>query len=83
MQHQRHSYIDSIDVLDLSRGRLGLHRSLESKDNLCRNVAHAAPSRPFVEFHIFPKSLRFGFVHNLFFSMHSIKRDIDVGDSIH
>ena len=47
VQHQRHSYIDSIDVLDLPRGRLCLHGSLESQNNHCRNVAHAALSRPY------------------------------------
>ena len=46
VQHQRHSYIDSIDVLDLPRGRLCLHGSLDSQNNHCRNVAHAALSRP-------------------------------------
>ena len=46
VQHQRHSYIDSTNVLDLPRGPLCLHGSLESQDNLCRNVAHAALHRP-------------------------------------
>ena len=49
VQHERQSYIDSIDVLDLPRGRLCLHGSLESQNNHCRNVAHAALSRPFVD----------------------------------
>ena len=45
MQHQRHSNIDSIDVMDLSRDPLCFHSSLESQDNLRRNVAHAASKR--------------------------------------
>ena len=46
VQHEQHSHRDSIDVLDRSRGPLCLHGSLESEDNLCRIVAHAAPHRP-------------------------------------
>ena len=46
VQHEQHSHRDYIDVLDRSRGPLCLHGSLESEDNLCRIVAHAAPHRP-------------------------------------
>ena len=46
VQHEEHSHRDSIDVLDRFRGPLCLHGSLESEDNLYRNVAHAAPHRP-------------------------------------
>ena len=49
VQHEQHSHGDSIDVLDrfYNRGPLCLHGSLESEDNLCRNVAHVAPHRPY------------------------------------
>ena len=51
MQHKRHSSTDSSDILDLPRGRLCLHGSVESHSKHCRNVAHAALSRPNV--HVF------------------------------
>ena len=47
VQHEQHSHRDSIDALNRFRGSLCLHGSLESEDNLCRNVAHAAPHRPY------------------------------------
>ena len=50
VQHEQHSHRDSIDVLDLFRGPLCLHGSLESEDNLRRNVAHAAPHRPYADY---------------------------------
>ena len=48
-QHQRHSCIDSVDIMDLPRGRLCLPGSIESQSKLCINVAHAALSRPYLD----------------------------------
>ena len=60
VQHEEHFHRDSIDVLDRFRGPLCLHGSLESEDNLCRNVAHAAPHRPYDYGHTHQRNLNFG-----------------------